>query len=165
MVEPCRLEPYRLLLHRKNRRGSGDDQDRADAGVTAKQKKRFFARGGVFFLDSPFNGCFFFLYRFLVKTLSKEKRPFFYLLRIYTKNYRLPKYLIRCKRFFSKDLNLRLLRVLRFCLLFTVAFRLIYVIFHGKRNAVSFKLHVKDRDHNTLVNPYHLAGVFHEAVS
>ena len=74
------------------------------------------------------------------------------------------KYLIRCKRVFSKDLNLRLLRILRFCLLFAVAFRLIYVIFHGKRNAVSFKLHVKDRDHYTLVNPYHLAGVFHEVL-
>ncbi len=133
-------------------------------GSQPSKKRDFFARGGVFFLDSPFNGCFFFLYRFLVKTLLKEERPFFYLLKIFTKGYALPKYLIRCKRFFSKDLNLRLLCILRFCLLFAVPFRLIYVIFHGKRNAVSFKLHVKDRDHYTLVNPYHLAGVFHEVL-
>ena len=73
-------------------------------------------------------------------------------------------YLIRCKRFFSKDLNLRLLRLLRFFLFFAVPFRSIFVLFHGKRNTVSFKLHIKDRDHYTLVNPYHLAGVFHEVL-
>jgi hypothetical protein len=27
MVEPCRLDPLKLLLPRNNRRGRGDDQD------------------------------------------------------------------------------------------------------------------------------------------
>ncbi|MBU4427655.1 MAG: hypothetical protein KKB35_13090, partial [Proteobacteria bacterium] len=37
-----------------------------------------------------FHGCFSFFIKVWVKTLLKEKRPFFYTLRIYTKYYTIP---------------------------------------------------------------------------